>query len=179
MTTEALIEAMKSPGDWEAFDMCSGTKGEWFKSSEWMDWPAHQLIGTKFRHVQSPQSDPDPPAEMDAERATEWLLGGDNRAVLTSAGGSWTSAEVKSGAVGPIKQYDPHTPLVPLARGQLAEIEMLTKERDSALGSQKAALAALEQERKENAGLRVCNIRQGEAIDEIKNTIESLMEWYR
>jgi len=165
MTTEAFIEAVKEPEQWEAFDPCEGDRGEWFGSSEWTNWSAYQLSGTKFRRIPAPAADS--PTEMDAEQATEWLKT-PGRAVFSIKTGVFYGS-------GASLAGDFHfRPFAPLTRGQLAEIERLkealnaesrlnlkiglelnaTKEQlESALGSQKAALAALEQERNENARL--------------------------
>jgi hypothetical protein len=163
MTTEAFIEAIKEPEQWEAFDPCEGDRGEWFGSSEWTNWSAYQLSGTKFRSTSAPAIDP--PAEMDAERSTGWLLENPRRRVLDRNNVVWCADNT-----GKLPNTaEPYTPLVPLTRGQLAEIEQrdikfdelglevagLKSELRTALGSQKAALAALEQERKQNKTLRL------------------------
>jgi hypothetical protein len=188
--------------------------------------------GRRWRQIPDPKPvDSALPAEMTAEQATEWLSG-TGIAVISSVGNLWERGTSLS------RDYR-YTPLVPLTRGQLAEIERLKEAlanseatvaclvrdwkpladwahaqadhstgetcssvalgrinelevrlrdmtterddaraaRDSAIVSQKAALAALEREQKESAGLIVCNVRQAEAIDDIRIALENLAEW--
>jgi hypothetical protein len=196
MTIEALSKALVAPKEWEAFDFLLGAKGDWVSCQVWQEWSVFRLANTEFRRVPSPQTDIDPPAEMDAERAEAWLETDPSRVVVDRAGDTWRfngkhCVCVRTGAGNFADHFGPFRPLVPRTRGQLAEIKRLTKrvnelvdyrEQDkrllaSAIGSRNAALAALEQERKESAGLRVCNIRQSEAIDEIRIALENLAEW--
>jgi hypothetical protein len=136
-------------------------------------------------HVSRPKNNL--PVELPAEQAEAWLRGHTwERVVMDTDRDLWWfdgkefTNSVNLGCGKSLNQeYAPYRPLIPLTLGQLAEIEMLTKERDSAIGSQKAALVALEKEREESAELRVCNIRQAEAIDEIKIALENLTEWSR
>jgi hypothetical protein len=133
--------------------------GEWH-GYEW-GWGAWNTATccaqtTQWRRIPDPKTvDSELPVEMAAERAEAWLGTPGHYAVNCKGGG------IGHGDSPFPLRYPPYTPLVPLTRGQLAEIERLTealgafeveldatrKERDSALGSQKAALAALEQER--------------------------------
>jgi hypothetical protein len=153
---------------------------------------------TRWRRIHDPKPvDSELPEEMTAEQAEIWLRGHtlgrvamDRDRDLWWFDGQEFTNSVNVGCGESLNQeYAPYRPLAPLTRGQLAEIERLTKRvnelvdcheqdkkliseartrlldatterddaraaRDSAIGSQKAALAALEQERQVSVGLR-------------------------
>jgi hypothetical protein len=197
MTTEALIEALKEPVQWEAFDYFTGARGGWESPQVWQGWTVYKLANAEFRRIPAPPVESGLPAEMNAERATEWLEADKSRVVADRVGDTWHfngkhCVCARTGAGIFANHFGPFRPLAPLTRGQLAEIERLTKELSgsrelaapeqarinsmlranleassreirSTLGSRDAALAALEQE-------RALRIRYREYIEHVVRT---------
>jgi hypothetical protein len=75
----------------------------------------------------APPAESELPAEMDAERATEWLRSGNGRTCRAKSGTLWFPNDVVNRKL-PGPDVAPYTPLVPLTRGQLAEIESKDKQ---------------------------------------------------
>jgi hypothetical protein len=163
--TEGFRAALAEPNRWEASDSIGvwhGPRGE----LGWLGWCVAKcsLESARWRRIPDPKPvDSELPAEMTADQATEWTRLNKKHSVIYTDSKGKRSIWWLTGAEDEFLPTEgTYTPLVPLTRGQLeriteleAQLRGMTVERDSAIGSQKAALAALEQERGKTKALRL------------------------